>query len=394
MDRKAQRLTLIDIDEVDQGQYDGRSDYFAVSSAGMFIRREVFEHLGGFDPAIPGRGDDVDLCWRNRLAGHRVVVVPSAKMYHQVEVVDSLAGPREAKRAEVFQRLKFASPLALPFLWIGLLLGGIGHFLVALLAKDPGHGFSHLGSVLRGLFTPGKLAASRRNVAQIREIPRRQVRKLMATGAQVREYRRNVTTGRGDGEVYGDGSGADAMVEPSGDNFSDFGRIARPPRTTAVLSLILALLFSGAASMIAWRSLLGSSALSGGALRPFSNTNQEIGANALSWWQNTTTGLSAPPDNSDLLFWLFSLLTFDHANEASVYLFFAAMPLAALSAWWGIGAVSRSRAVRFFAALIWALLPSLVSSLASGRVGSVLIRYPAAAVLPGDHSRHECPCGY
>ena len=373
VDRKAQRLTMIDIDEVDQGQYDGRSDYFAVSSAGMFIRREVFEQLGGFDPAIPGRGDDVDLCWRNRLAGHRVVVVPSAKMYHQVEVVDSLAGPREAKRSEVFQRLKFASPLELPFLWIGLLLGGIGHFLVALLAKDPGHGFSHLASVLRGLFSPGKLAASRRNVAQIREIPRRQVRKLMVSGAQVREYRRNVNTGRADGEVYGDGSGADAMVEPSGDNFSDFVRIARPPRTTAVLSLILALLLSGAASLVAWRSLLGSTALSGGALRPLSNSNQEIGANALSWWQNITTGLSAPPDNSDVLFWLFSLVTFNHANEASIYLFFAAMPLAALTAWWGIGAVSRSRAVRFFAALIWALLPSLVSALASGRVGSVLI---------------------
>ncbi|WP_434923187.1 glycosyltransferase family 2 protein [Glutamicibacter sp. PAEs-4] len=373
VDRKAQRLTMIDIDEVDQGQYDGRSDYFAVSSAGMFIRREVFEQLGGFDPAIPGRGDDVDLCWRNRLAGHRVVVVPSAKMYHQVEVVDSLAGPREAKRSEVFQRLKFASPAVLPFLWIGLLLGGIGHFLVALLAKDPGHGFGHLGSVLRGLFSPGKLAASRRNVAQIREIPRRQVRKLMVSGAQVREYRRNVNTGRTDGEVYGDGSGADAMVEPSGDNFSDFVRIARPPRTTAVLSLILALLLSAAASLIAWRSLFGSTALSGGALRPLSNSSREIGANALSWWQNITTGLSAPPDNSDLLFWLFSLVTFNHANEASIYLFFAAMPLAALTAWWGIGAVSRSRAVRFLAALIWALLPSLISSLASGRIGSVLI---------------------
>ncbi|WP_338085817.1 glycosyltransferase family 2 protein [Glutamicibacter nicotianae] len=373
VDRKAQRLTMIDIDEVDQGQYDGRSDYFAVSSAGMFIRREVFEQLGGFDPAIPGRGDDVDLCWRNRLAGHRVVVVPSAKMYHQVQVVDSLAGPREAKRSEVFQRLKFASPAVLPFLWIGLLLGGIGHFLVALLAKDPGHGFGHLGSVLRGLFSPGKLAASRRNVAQIREIPRRQVRKLMVSGAQVREYRRNVNTGRADGEVYGDGSGADAMVEPSGDNFSDFVRIARPPRTTAVLSLILALLLSAAVSLIAWRSLFGATALSGGALRPLSNSSREIGANALSWWQNITTGLSAPPDNSDLLFWLFSLVTFNHANEASVYLFFAAMPLAALTAWWGIGAVSRSRAVRFLAALIWALLPSLISSLASGRIGSVLI---------------------
>ncbi|WP_440101523.1 glycosyltransferase family 2 protein [Glutamicibacter mishrai] len=373
VDRKAQRLTMIDSDEVDQGQYDGRSDYFAVSSAGMFIRREVFEDLGGFDPAIPGRGDDVDLCWRNRLAGHRVVVVPAAKMYHQVEVVDSLAGPREAKRSEVFQRLKFASPLALPFLWVGLLFGAIGHFLLALLAKDPGHGFSHLGATLRGLFTPSKLAASRRNVSQIRQVPRRQVRKLMTSAAQVREYRRNLNTGRDDAEVYGDGSGADAMVEPSGDNFSDFVRIARPPRTTAVLSLIFALLLSVAASLIAWRNVLGASALSGGALRPFSQSTQEVGANALSWWQSIGTGVSAPPDNSDILFWLFSLVTFGHANQASPYLFLAAMPLAALTAWWGIGAVSRSRAVRFFAALIWALLPSLTSSLASGRVGSAMV---------------------
>lgn len=373
VDRKAQRLTMIDTDEVDQGQYDARSDYFAVSSAGMFIRRDVFEYLGGFDPAIPGRGDDVDLCWRNRLAGYRVVVVPEAKMYHQVEVVDSLAGPSEAKRSEVFQRLKFAAPLTLPFLWIGLLLGGIGHFLLALLAKDPGHGFGHLRATLRGLFTPGKLSASRRNVRTIREIPRRQVRKLMTSASQVREYRRNLTTGRDDAEVFGDGSGADAMVEPSGDNFSDFVRIARPPRTTAVLSLIFALLISTAASLIAWRNVLGASALSGGALRPFSQSTKEIGANAISWWQSIGTGLSAPPDNTDALFWLYSVVTFGHANQVAPYLFLAAMPLAALSAWWGIGVVSRSRAVRFFAALVWALLPSLTSSLASGRIGSALV---------------------
>ncbi len=373
VDRKAQRLTLIDTDEVDQGQYDGRSDYFAVSSAGMFIRREVFEQLGGFDPAIPGRGDDVDLCWRNRLAGHRVVVVPEAKIYHQVEVVEALAGPQEAKRAEVFQRLKFASPLALPFLWIGILLGGLGHFLLAVLAKDPGHGFSYLGATLRGLFSPVKLGASRRNVRQIRSVPRRQVRKLMASGSQVREYRRNLDTGRDDSMVFGDGSGSDGAQEPSGDNFSDFVRIARPPRTTAVFSLLLALIISTGVSMIAWRSLFGAGALAGGAARPFSNTMGEIGANALSWWQSTSTGLSAAPDNSDSLFWLFSALSFNHANEASVYLFYAAIPLAALTAWWGIGAVSRSRAVRFIAALIWALMPSLFSALATGRVGAVLV---------------------
>ncbi|PQZ98549.1 hypothetical protein CQ019_17085 [Arthrobacter sp. MYb229] len=373
VDRKAQRLTMIDIDEVDQGQYDGRSDYFAVSSAGMFIRRDVFEELGGFDPALPGRGDDVDLCWRNRLAGHRVVVVPSAKVYHQVDVVDSLAGPGEARRAEVFQRLKFAPTLGLPFLWLGLLLGGIGHFLLALLAKDPGHGFSHLGSTLRGLFSPVKLASSRRGTKQIRKVPRGQVRKLMTSNSAVREYRRNLSSGADDSQVYGDGSGAEGMVEPSGENFSDFVRIARPPRTTAVLSLILALLITTAASLIAWRSLIGANALSGGSMRPLSRTLNEIGANATSWWQNAGTGFSAAPDNTDIMYWLLSVLSFNHANQASVVLFLAAMPLAALTAWWGVGVVSRSRAVRFFAAVIWALQPALISALASGRVGSVLI---------------------
>src|SRR5699024_11180335 len=125
-------------------------------------------------------------------------------------------------------------------------------------------------------------------------------------------------------------------------------------------------------SLVAWRTLFGAGALSGGAARPFSQTLGEIGANAASWWQNTGTGLSAAPDNSDSLFWFFSLLTLDHANQASVYLYFAAMPLAALTAWWGMGALSRSRAVRFIAALLWALSPSLASSLASGRVGLAL----------------------
>ncbi|MFP5311499.1 MAG: glycosyltransferase family 2 protein, partial [Actinomycetes bacterium] len=63
--RWAERLTLIDADEMDQGQYDGRTDTFAVNSAGMLVRRDVWEQLDGFDPALPASGDDVDFCWRN-----------------------------------------------------------------------------------------------------------------------------------------------------------------------------------------------------------------------------------------------------------------------------------------------------------------------------------------
>lgn len=108
-----------------------------------------------------------------------------------------------------------------------------------------------------------KLGASRRNVKQIRTVPRRQVRKLMVSGSEVREYRRNLNTGREDSQVFGDGSGSEGTLEPSGDNFSDFVSIARPPRTTAVLSLVFALLLAAAASLVAWRTLFGAGALSG-----------------------------------------------------------------------------------------------------------------------------------
>jgi len=68
--------------ELDQGQHDGRSDVIAVSTAGMLIRRDVLEAVRRFDPALPLLGDDVDLCRRVRLAGHRVVVVPAARVAH------------------------------------------------------------------------------------------------------------------------------------------------------------------------------------------------------------------------------------------------------------------------------------------------------------------------
>ena len=66
--------------EPDQGQHDDRSDVLGVSSSGMLVRRDVFAALGGFEPAFAPYAEDVDLCWRAHLAGHRVVVVPHARV--------------------------------------------------------------------------------------------------------------------------------------------------------------------------------------------------------------------------------------------------------------------------------------------------------------------------
>lgn len=47
------RVTGLERWEHDQGQHDGTRDVLAVSSAGMLIRRDIWDGLGGFDPQLP-----------------------------------------------------------------------------------------------------------------------------------------------------------------------------------------------------------------------------------------------------------------------------------------------------------------------------------------------------
>lgn len=76
------RWTGVERREQDQGQHDQVRTVLSVSTAGMLIRRDVFEELGGFDRRLPLMRDDVDLCWRAHAAGHRVLIVPEAVVRH------------------------------------------------------------------------------------------------------------------------------------------------------------------------------------------------------------------------------------------------------------------------------------------------------------------------
>ena len=69
--------------ELDQEQHDGVRDSFALPSAVMLIRRELFVRLGGFDAGMTFRGEDVDFCWRAQMAGARVMFVGGAVARHR-----------------------------------------------------------------------------------------------------------------------------------------------------------------------------------------------------------------------------------------------------------------------------------------------------------------------
>jgi len=55
------------------------------SGAAMAIRREVFEELGGFTEELFMYQEDLELGWRVRLLGLRVVVDPGADVYHDYD---------------------------------------------------------------------------------------------------------------------------------------------------------------------------------------------------------------------------------------------------------------------------------------------------------------------
>ena len=64
----------------------------AVSGAAFVIRRELFNQLGGFDPAFFMYMEDADLSFRARIAGHRCLYVPDSIVYHDYSLQ---FGPRK-----------------------------------------------------------------------------------------------------------------------------------------------------------------------------------------------------------------------------------------------------------------------------------------------------------
>jgi GT2 family glycosyltransferase len=53
-----------------------------VSGAAVLLRRAAFERVGGFEPRLFMYGEDVDLSWRLRADGWRLLYVPSAAVVH------------------------------------------------------------------------------------------------------------------------------------------------------------------------------------------------------------------------------------------------------------------------------------------------------------------------
>ncbi len=68
--------------ELDTGQYDDTSEIFWASGACLFVRAELFHRFGGLDEDFFAHMEEIDLCWRMKHAGYRILFTDRSVIYH------------------------------------------------------------------------------------------------------------------------------------------------------------------------------------------------------------------------------------------------------------------------------------------------------------------------
>ena len=75
--------TGLDPGELDLEQYDIVREVAFVSAVSLLVRRDLLRGLNGFDRRLPLQAAGLDFCQRARVAGGKVIVVPSSEVFHE-----------------------------------------------------------------------------------------------------------------------------------------------------------------------------------------------------------------------------------------------------------------------------------------------------------------------
>ncbi|MDX3345793.1 glycosyltransferase [Streptomyces anthocyanicus] len=389
------RWTGLDRREQDQGQHDHVRTVLSVSTAGMLIRRDVFERLGGFDRRLPLMRDDVDLCWRAHAAGLRVLVAPEAVVRHaeaasrERRAVDcagrTTASPHKVDKAgAVHTLLVNVRTAALPWVLLRIVLGTLLRTVAYLVGKVPGQALDEIRGLLGVLLRPERIIAGRRERGRP-QVEKDELRPLFPPpGATVRATVEQVAGdlfGSSDAEAAAGAGRHGGGIEsgPGGDDadfleieqFARLKRIARKPGPVLFLILLLV-------SLAACRALLGGGALAGGALLPVPAGAGELWSRYVDAWHTVGTGgtASAPPYLA-IVATVASLLL-GSTGLAVTLLMVCSVPLAGATAYFASRPLVPSRLLRAWAAVAYAFLPAATGALAGGRIGTAVL----AVLLP------------
>jgi len=76
------RGRVFDVLEKDNGQYDDIREVFWTTGACMMVRGAHWHDEGGLDDTFFAHMEEIDLCWRLKNSGKKIIVCPSSVVYH------------------------------------------------------------------------------------------------------------------------------------------------------------------------------------------------------------------------------------------------------------------------------------------------------------------------
>ncbi|HEX5938538.1 MAG TPA: glycosyltransferase family 2 protein [Actinomycetota bacterium] len=370
--------------EIDQGQFDRVLEVLCVSPAAMLIARDAWERTGLFDERLDTAHADLDLCWRIRVAGYRILMTPLARVRIGDTGAEGRAAPAphrgaryEEDRAAIAAMLKNYSLLSL--LWVvpaAILLGAIR--LVYLIL---GRRFEESYDVVAAwgwnvVNLPGTLAR-RRRVQKARRVRDRALRRFMES-AGVRSPRWFATAER-------------ILEEQRAIDEADEGEpIQRRlrDRTASLVGshpVIVGSFLAIVVGLVAVRELIGPDVLAGGALPLFPDRAGDLFAELASGVRSTPLGGQLSPSPALGALGIVSEATLGDPFLAQKAVLLAGPPLAAILMYRAAVRLSVRPGPAVVAAAAYGLGALTLWAFSDGRLGLLI----ALAILPAAGERIE-----
>ncbi|HEY5360237.1 MAG TPA: glycosyltransferase [Streptosporangiaceae bacterium] len=382
IDTVGRRITGIEPREVDQGQHDGDRDTLAVGSAGMLVRRDVWDLIHGFDTSMGLYREDIDFCWRVHAAGYRVRVVTDAVVFHLQAVSRRRRAVSVGRRSRLLDRRNALLTLAGNLPTGPMLRSMAGNVMVSILralfflvAKRVSAAVDEMAAVASVLGHPLRLRRVRRMRARGRRAAYGRLRADLPPGRSFRRVAEFAAAMAGSAQQDTAGS-HHATEDPADDDFLlvDSG-IAQRILTSPGVLLFLGLMIVTA---VAERAVLGAGTLGGGALLPATSGASGLWREYLQGFHPTGIGSpsAAPPYLAIVA--ILATIAVGKAWLAVDVILLGSVPIAGMAAFLALRRVTASVPVRVWAAATYALIPVATGAISAGRLGTAA----AFALIP------------
>ncbi|MGI8777916.1 MAG: glycosyltransferase [Acidimicrobiales bacterium] len=367
VDKTAATRSLVDRGELDQEQHDSVRDVFAVPSAAMLVRCDLFFALGGFDASMDDHGADVDLCWRAQVAGARVIVAPAAVARHfeggSEAPGDQPSHIRFLARNHLRTMMKNYSFFHLVRVLPQAAVVTVIEAVIAVFNRRWAEARALLAAWPWNLRHLGPLRAERRAVKATRSVPDSEVRRLQVrSSVRMSAYLRR----RLDPEER-----ARALVAAGHELV---GRVGDGPSQAATVLLVLVVL----AMLVGSRFLLSGGLPAVGQLAPLPGVSN-LTSQYVHGWRTTGLGAGAAAPPAFGVLGVGGVILFGHVALLQKILILATWPVAAVGAW-RLGQALRSSLGRLVLVVVYLAVPLSYDSLARGHWDG-LIAYAAAPFL-------------